>query len=239
VGIPVAVVWQKILTAPDKSTLGIYHHGKKIGDCQWFANFGQDLAMGKILTDGVPLDGAAQKSGGYRIEFGGSFAVLDSPTRLGFTINLAFDTNKVWREFSAMLKLRPDTWYVQSKASEKTIRVRMEGEDESSDRIYKFSDLQNPRFLVQEFQLPISLQLFDAFGLSIAGASATPDIGLKWEARDDWTTLGHTSVRAYRLQAHLFDRFRIIVMVSQVGEILRVELPDDLVLMVNDPFSNL
>jgi hypothetical protein len=237
--IPVSVVWKKILTAPDKSTLEIFHHGKKIGRCQWSAIIGEDAAVGRMLTDGLPLDDAAQRPSTYRIEFGGSLAVIDGPARLGFTVSLTFNTNETWQEFNARLQLRPDTWYVSSRASEKTVRLRMEGEDENSDRIYKFSDLQNPRFLVQEFQLPVSLQLLDALGISIAGQSATPDVGLKWEARDDWVTIGHTSVRAYRLQARLFDRFRVIVMVSQVGEILRVELPDELVLVVSDPFLNL
>jgi hypothetical protein len=237
--IPVSVVWQKILTAPDKSSLDIYHHGKKIGRCQWLPNIGQDAAVGKILSDGIPLDGAPENPASYKIEFGGRFMVPSSPSGLRFTINLTFDTNRVWRDFNSMFNLQPDKWYVSSKASEKTAHVRMEGEDESSDRVYKFSDLQNPRFLVQQFELPISLPLFDALGLSVTGMPAGSDVGLTWEARDDWVTLGHTQVRVYRLQAHLFDRFRIIVLVNQVGEILRVELPDELIFEVGDPFTSL
>jgi hypothetical protein len=236
VRIPVDVVWGKILTAPDISQLEIFHHGKKAGDCRWTAKIGQELNPNRILTDGVPMDGPVQKPSGYNIEFGGNLVILKGPTRLGVTLEMSFATNRVLREFDARLQLTPDTWFVHSKASEKTLRVRMESEDENSERIYKFSDLQNPQFLIHEFQLPISLQLLDALGLSApAQSAARPSFGLVWEARNDWITLGHTSVRAYRLQARLFDRYRIIVMVSQVGEILRVELPDDWVL-VNDQF---
>ena len=35
--------------------------------------------------------------------------------------------------------------------------------------VYKFSDLQNPQFLLQEFQLPIAPQMLDALGLPVPG----------------------------------------------------------------------
>jgi hypothetical protein len=45
-------------------------------------------------------------------------------------------------------------------------------------------------------------------------------------------------VRVYRLQARLLDRYQIVVVVSRVGEILRVELPNGL-LLVNEALSTL
>ncbi len=59
-----------------------------------------------------------------------------------------------------------------------------------------------------------------------------------WKARNDWVVMGHTSVRAYRLEATLFDRFRMMIIVSRVGEILRVELPDGWQL-INDQLYSL
>ena len=38
--VPVEVVWDKILTAPDSSSLDIYDHEKKIGVCHWLAGVG-------------------------------------------------------------------------------------------------------------------------------------------------------------------------------------------------------
>jgi hypothetical protein len=55
-------------------------------------------------------------------------------------------------------------------------------------------------------------------------------LGLHWEARHESIKLGHSSVRVYRLQARLLDRFAIVVFTSTAGEILRVELPDGIVL---------
>lgn len=238
--VPVSLVWQKILTAPDPSRgLQILHHGKEIGRCDWDPVVGQEISPEKILSDGAPPAGSAQKMTGYRVEFNGSFSLADAPNRLRFKVIALFGPDLNWREFETRLMLRPDTWVVHSKAAEKTLRVRMEGEDETSDRIYKFSDLENPRFLIQEFQLPISLQLFDALGVPTSGQSAASLApGLVWEARNDWVTIGHTAVRAFRLQAHIFDRFMIVIVVNEVGEILRVELPDEWSI-INDQFSDL
>ncbi len=36
--VPVAVVWHKMLTAPDTSSLTILHHGKKFGFCHWMTS---------------------------------------------------------------------------------------------------------------------------------------------------------------------------------------------------------
>jgi hypothetical protein len=113
----------------------------------------------------------------------------------------------------------------------------MEDETAKSEQIFKFADLRNPEFLAREFELP--LPLMGAMGLTAGKKSANPmSLGLVWEAYNDWVTIGHTPVRAYRLKTKVLDRFPITIMVSRVGEILRVELPDDWVL-VNDQFMNL
>jgi hypothetical protein len=238
--VPVAVVWQKILTAPDRSDLQILHKGKEIGRCDWSAAIGQELSPEKMLNDGVAVDSSTPKMTGYRIDFDGNLTILDNAAnRLRFKVNAIFSVADAWQEFQATLTLRPDIWEIHSKASEQTLHFRMRGEDETSDHVYKFSDLQNPRFLTKEFQLPVPLQFLDTIGSPGVGQSAVAlSPGLVWEAHNDWIYLGHTAVRAYRLQARIFDRFMIIVIVSEVGEILRVELPDEWT-FVNTQFSDL
>ena len=72
-----------------------------------------------------------------------------------------------------------------------------------------------------------------------AGAPANSlALGLDWEARSDWLKVGHSRVRVYRLEARLLDKHRVVVIVSRVGEILRVELPSEITL-VNDALINL
>ena len=58
-------------------------------------------------------------------------------------------------------------------------------------------------------------------------------LALKWEGRYEWLQIGRNKVRIYRLEAKILDRHRIVVLVSRVGEILRIDLPGDIKL-VND-----
>jgi hypothetical protein len=55
-------------------------------------------------------------------------------------------------------------------------------------------------------------------------------LGLQWEARQDWLKVGSARLRCYRLHTRLLEKYRAVVYVSRVGEILRVELPDGYVL---------
>jgi hypothetical protein len=233
----VEMVWEKILTAPDNSSLEITHHGEKTGHFGWAANVGQELAAGKIGTDEGPPEGLVETLSNYRIDVEGNLALADFANRLRFDFNVKFSTNHAWQEFNLRVTMRPSLWELRSQASEEAVHLRMEDETGKSERAFKFVDLQNPEFLAHEFDLP--LPFIGAMGLSAGRKSTNPlSLGLVWEARNDWVTIGHTPVQAYRLKTKILDRFPIVIMVSRVGEILRVELPDEWVL-VNEQFMNL
>lgn len=237
--VPVEVVWRKILTAPDKSGLGILHHNRTIGHGQWSANIGQDLGAGRIIDDDLPPEGMVAGPAGYHVDFRSIASMNDVPGGLHFDFDLKLATNYVWQEFSLTLRLHSSTWEIHSLASEEAIHLKLRDENEKSERVFKFADLQNPQALARQLELPVPIEFFGAASLSANTQNPTPvSPGLIWEARNDWITIGHTAVRAYRLQSTLFDRFRIVVIVSQVGEILRVELPDEW-LLINDELTNL
>jgi hypothetical protein len=60
---------------------------------------------------------------------------------------------------------------------------------------------------------------------------------LRWQARHDSVRMGHSAVRAYRLESRILDRYSVVLFVSRVGEILRAELPDEIIL-VNDALGS-
>jgi hypothetical protein len=70
------------------------------------------------------------------------------------------------------------------------------------------------------------------------GSPAPAGLALHWEARNDRLQIGNNFVRVYRLEARLFERLKAALFVSPVGEILRLELPGDIV-MTNDALTNL
>lgn len=237
--VPVEAIWQKILTAPNGSGLGIDHHNRQIGHGNWSPNIGQGADVRKLVTEDVPPDGMIEGPTGYRLDFTGSVSLDDIPGRLNFDFDLKLNTNEDWQEFNLKLKLHnTSSWEIHSRASEQTVHFRMQDEGESFERVFKFADLENPQTLAQALDLPVPLEILGAFGMSPKAHDATLSAGLKWEGRNDWMTVGHTPVRAYRLRARLFDRYQVIVVVSQVGEILRVELPDEWTL-INDTLTSL
>jgi hypothetical protein len=84
---------------------------------------------------------------------------------------------------------------------------------------------------------PITAGLLNGFGMFEMQLQGTAlKAGLKWEGREDSMRIGHSPVRTYRLHTRVLDRYQITIFVSRVGEILRVELPDEIVL-VNDQLS--
>lgn len=234
--VPAEVVWQKMLTAPDTSSLSIFHHGKKVGFCHWITSVGEELAQAK--EEDEPPEGMVGHVSGYRIQIEGNLAQPDSPNRVRFDGMLRLSTNKIWQDFNLHLNLRPVVWEVRSVAAEQTLHLKAVEGDATFDRVFKFSDLENPAALLQELAGPWAFGALQSLGLSARPSGATsPSLGLKWEAARDSMDVRHASVRAYRLRTRFLDRYQIVIFISRVGEILRVELPDEIVL-TNDQLFN-
>jgi hypothetical protein len=226
--VPPHVVWDKILTAPDSSSLTIFHKGRKIGFCHWITSVGEDLA--KMSSGETPPEGMVPKIAGYRLELNGN-VMLSDVDRLRFDSYLKLGTDRNWQEFDVRIGLRPSSWEVQSAAAEKTVCFSWRDDTEKFKRVIKFSELENPEALLQEFFGPLGAGVLSGLDLRPApNRSGLRSLAVNWEARNDSAKLGHSSIRAYRLQASLLDRFAVVVFVSRVGEILRVELPDGIVL---------
>ncbi len=234
--VPVETVWHKLLISPDKSALEIRHHGKKIGYGTWTPSVGEDLTAPKNMPDEVLPEGMIREPSGYSIDFGGNFSI-DNLTRLRFGFDLRLGTNHQWQELTLRLMVRPSSWEVQASAAAQTVKFVTDDDTGHSEQVYKFSDLQRPDKLLEHSGWPLASGVLGALGLPRTPAQASPVIlGLKWEARNDWLKIATVRLRAYRLQARLLDRFQIVLFISPEGEILRVELPDEIVLL-NDKLT--
>jgi hypothetical protein len=238
--VPVEVVWRKMLTAPDISSMDVFHHHQKVGYCRWTANSGQEQGLRKIVADEFPPEPFAEGAGGYRLELEGNLALEELPARARFDLTLKLATNQLWQEFDLRFILRRKTWLIRSLASEQSVHLRTESGEGTSEQLFKMANVQSLQGLLQEFDLPPSFEFLTAIGWPSESklTAPAPSLGLVWEGWNDRITIGHSSVRAYRLKARLFDRYKIVVIVSRVGEILRVELPDGWDL-VNDRVAGL
>jgi hypothetical protein len=235
-GSPVSVetVWQKMLTAPDDSSLEIFRQGKRVGRCRWTASAGEELLTGGVPPDEFAPEGQVNRLASYSIDWEGSVALEELKSQVRFSLHGLFSTNHQWQEFSLRVGVRPSMWEVRTVEKQQSVTLKVEDEDGPWERKYTFEELRNPQTLLRDFGAPGFLGFLGG-PLRLPAASAIT-LGLKWEARNDWLKIGRSQVRTYRLQTHLLDRYHATVFVSRVGELLRVELPTDIVL-VNEALS--
>ena len=113
-----------------------------------------------------------------------------------------------------------------ANATNETVALRWEEGKASWERTFTFAELRDPRTLLSEFEGPAVLAL--AGPLSAWPKPGDASFALVWQARTDWLEVSGARVRAYRLEASLWDRHRIVIVINRVGEVMRVELPGGL-----------
>jgi hypothetical protein len=231
--IPPEVVWKKMLTAPDHSTLEIRYGTNVAGTCRWRPELGQETATGaRMLEESDPIEGMVPQLAYYTLDFDGTVTLPDFPTRISFSAGLTLDTNFTWQKFEMKINLRPDLYEVIANAVDQSVLVRIDAGGDRFNRKFRFSDFQNPQKLLQEFGGPMLPAMVGAMGVPLStNKLSAAALGLHWEARNDSIIVGRNRVRAYRLQTKLLDRYRIALFVSPVGEILRAELSENIVLV--------
>lgn len=241
--VPLAIVWERILRAPDDSDLEIFQRKKKIGHLRWAANAGETATTNAPAVDDNLQEGMVRKVGGYTIDIlDGRLDLGESLKRLRFTMNTTFTTNHQWQAFFVQFVQRPMSLDIGASATNETLSVTYRQGEDTTQRTLTFAQLRDPKALLQAVAGPIPLGLLTGgllSGLSEAGASpelaALPalqklSLGLQWDSRQDWLKIGSAKLRCYRLQTRLLEKHQATIYVSRVGEILRVELPNDIVL---------
>lgn len=240
-GSPVSpdVVWEKMLNAPDESTLEIIWNGKKIGYCRWVPNVNDGPGPDQAAGDAQALEGMVSTVSGYAVDLEGNVVVGDPPTRMRFTTRLRFSKEHAWEALSIRVAHRPLFWEVRASAVEETLSLTMEDGDGKWSRTYTFEEMRHPARLLEGLGGPLASTLSGlAPGVLAGNPVRDVAVGLRWEARSDTMKIGHAAVRVYRLQAGLLDRYEAAMTVSRGGEIMRVELPGGL-LLVNEALTNL
>jgi len=232
--VPSEVVWQKILTAPDDSALEVLMHGKKVGFCRWVANVGEEVSAGKVATD--ELEGMVKRLTGYTLSLEGNFLLPEDGGRFRFEFMGKFGTNQTWQDLSLKTILRPTILELHARARDQTVELKESDGNSQWQHTLKISDLQNPQKVLGDLGIPGVAGLLGPLGLSVAKSNYS--LGLNWTAEHDFLKVGHSQVRVYRLHATLLDRYQVVAWISLVGEVLRVELPNEIVL-VNEALANI
>lgn len=228
--VPASLVWEKILTAPDDSHLSLSQREKKLGYLRLRPVVAEENGETSVPSETEP-EGIIRRRGEHRLEFEISFVAEAIGKSVRCSGQLAFDQALAWRHVRAEASVRPYSLEIKGDSASREIWFRLAEGDTEWIRSFQLDDLRRPETLLQG---PGSEALLSLLPSALAATSAANlELGLEWQARSEWLRIGRSKVRVYRLEARLFDRHQIVLLVSRVGELLRVELPADLRL-VND-----
>jgi hypothetical protein len=225
ISVPVDLVWRKILTAPDVSSLTVYQNGQKTGFCEFSTSVEQ--AMAALDEDKLPPEGIVARAG-YQIRFEGNVSLGEFTNRLNFSGRLQFSSNRAWREFNLKLSSHLAMVEIHSVAADQTVHLKIASDGAAIEHDFTFADLQNPGAVLNALTGKIGGGPLG--GLDWPAVPQTPAAlagNLRWEAHHERLMMGREPVSAYRLETRMLDQ-PVVIDVSTLGEILRVELPGGL-----------
>ena len=217
--VPAALVWRKILTAPDASSLTIYQDGERSGFCEFSTSV--ETEMAKLDENRLPPEGVATRAG-YQVRLNGSTSLGDFTNRLRFDGRLGFSPARQWRELYLKLSTHTAVVEIHSLATNQIVHLKITNEGGVIERELTFAELADPNAVLHAFA--------GSFGGGLLDWSAWPQEfpalsqPVVWEAHCERLKIGNEPVSVYRLEARLLD-YSMVIYTSTLGEILRVELP--------------
>jgi hypothetical protein len=234
--VPVEVVWEKILTAPDNSNMEIRQGTKRMGFLQWSANIGEEAVTGKVSNEEFQPEGMIRKLTEYTLDMNGSLLLGQPGKRYRFYASGRFDTNLTWKHLGFRLYQRPQLWEINASTETKKLGVLVTDGTERWEESFGFDELTSPEKIARRLGGPVLGNLvLEMAGPEVKARHSQPinqaNLGIQWEAHNDWLKVGYAKARVYRLHAKFVDNQDITMYVSRVGEILKVELPYQITLI--------
>lgn len=227
--VPLKLVWKKILTAPDASSLSVYQNGERMGYCEFSTSVGQQMAT--LDEDKPPPDNLAAHNG-YQIHIAGNVALGDFTNRLKFDGRIQFAYNRQWQELNLRFATHTASIEIHSVATNQTAHIKIINDGSVIERDLTYDELSNPSAIVRVF----AGNFADAF-IGLADLPQfTPDQGaqkIEWDARRTRVKVGTESVPVYRLETAILS-YNVSIDVSTLGEILCVQLPNNITAQIDE-----
>jgi hypothetical protein len=137
---------------------------------------------------------------------------------------LQFSSARDWRELKLKISTRLATVEIHSLATNQTVHLKITSDGATIERDLTFADLQNPNFLLRTFAGDFGGGFFGGFDLPELPQTTVLAQALQWQAHRDRLKIGGEMVSVYRLETQVLQN-KIVIYISTLGEILRVELP--------------
>lgn len=220
--VPTTLVWHKILTAPDASSLSVYQKSERMGYCEFSTGVGQQMA---VFDEGKPPAEGFTPHEGYQLHVAGNVSLGDFTNRIKFDGRIHFDRLRHWDEFGLRITSRMAVMEIYSQATNQTAHVKMSSQGLTLlERDITFDELDDPGDLVRVLT---GNAMGDFLGMLDPGEilPATELQRIEWDARRTRVRIGTEAVPVYRLETTVLGH-SITIDVSTLGEILRVDLPE-------------
>ncbi|HEX5399504.1 MAG TPA: hypothetical protein VFY06_10695 [Verrucomicrobiae bacterium] len=220
VPVPLELVCQKILTAPDASSLSVYQDGDRMGFAEFSTGVEQEMAG---LDEGKPPPEGLVARAGYQVRLNGNLPLGEFTNRLKFDGRVKFSPRREWRELSLRVSTRFAAVELHSVATNQTMFLQVtNAEGFSFSHVFTFAELHNPNALVRALSQGFGGGDLD-LPLALPGVSV-PLQNITWDARRVQFGQGSDTVAAYRLETAVLGQ-PIVIYVNTLGEIMRAELP--------------
>jgi hypothetical protein len=221
ISVPPELVWRKILTAPDSSSLNVFQNGQRTGFCDFSTGVGNEMA--ELDENSVPPADAVARAG-YKIQMNGNVGVGNFTNRVHFDARMQFNSARDWRELSLKISSRLANVEIHSLATNQNFHLKISGDNFNTETTVRFTDLQNPTALAHTILGNSLGDFFGGFELPVPKNSAALAQSIHWQAHRERMKMGGAEVSVYRLETELLQN-KIVIYVSTLGEILRIELP--------------
>jgi hypothetical protein len=207
---------------------------------RWAPNIGEEAATGKTANENSEIEGRIKELTGYAVHSDGNFILPENAGRFRFDFDSRFGPDRRWSSWTFKAMQRPNTWSLSVNREKQTMQFSLGEGRAAIKQTFRFADFREPQKLIGDLGLAESFPLLATLmpSTTAAGTNTSFNLNLTWDARQDWLTMGHSKVRIYRLRGHLLDQYEVVILVSRVGEILRVELPGEITL-INEALINL
>lgn len=237
-GTPLApeVVWKKILTSPDSSSLAIVHRGERIGFCHLITSVAEGF------DDASPAntpEGLIRSIHSYNLDISGSVSLPDSTVRIRFDGQMTLAEDQSWESFRVQIIAPPVVVDVDSIQQEGTVQAKVEGAGYPLRRTLRLDQLHQPQAVFAEVFGAAGPYLARTLPFDMADPNAPSfQRELRWSAWTDRIKLGQSTAQVYRLALNLWEGYEVVILISRAGEILRAELPGKLTL-INEALTGL
>ena len=230
VPVPLDLVCRKILTAPDASSLSVYQAGRKIGFCEFSTSIQQEMA--ELDENNPPPEGLVGRAG-CQFRLNGNVAAGDFTNRVKFDGRLKFSPGREWRElnlkfFHAFRGSR------NSRAGHQPdgVRANHNRRRDRFPRVHLRGTAKSRHIAARARRRP-GRRVWKQSGFVRAAGRHAIAQNIPWDASRVRLMAGREAVSAYRLETRVLGQ-QIVIHVSTVGEILRVELPGGVTATLDD-----